>query len=831
MLGLLAKAATHRKILGLPADGRDEFAFDPDSGISREDQKEILQEIEKVATESRIAATPEHFAVKAVKRGILFPVVVNLAAVAALAIGLATFWLLFQRGETELAKERTGSITAAGMLIEELKKESEAQLQEKNQQINQIQGQLAQIDKEKQGLQATMDEKVRERESQLRSAVAAELEAEREKLRKQGLSDQDINRRVAELEARKNSEFTTQLDAYRRQAEEERKKSEANLRALENEFTANLARANDERQKVLADSKKREDDLRAQLEQRTKDLESEKSKAEAALRALSSQREKEDLATGQLVGMYTVVKSDIAAKNYSKAQQSLQAIRDFVNREEVISLPGLARRREVDLFVVESLTGLVQGEADRPAVDTSSLVAAAGQIADIRKKVADADGLVRAGKLAEAETLYGQALAVVPEIARSYSYFAGREKDTSAGREGALRAGLAKAEGAFAGGRFADVLSAYREALAYLPEPAERVERTLSSIQSAGIELARQKTAAEQSRAAGPILAQAAGLLRQESWNEALSQYLAVVSKYPQSVQADAAVQGVADAVKGIQGQADASLAVREKELSAQIAGLQKDLEARRTEVSTVKRELAAMTGGRIDPDAADTPSLLAAVRQKLDALQAAGQSAGGSAAALQKSLDGANATVSRLRSEKADLEKQLASAQQAASQAQAQSGQQQAAPQQAVQQTTPQQAAAAGLPEADALRLADLDRMLASYQGWATREDAVLTEKSPAALIRSKPIRDSFFSTVESLFPKMRGMLTRVKTYDSGFEQAGRENGRIDALQNVIDVVLEVSRTSSAKDRAAYFEQKLGQFGSDPQMRNFLKTLQGLVK
>ncbi|MBE3130317.1 MAG: hypothetical protein IMZ54_06320, partial [Acidobacteria bacterium] len=65
MLGLLAKAANLRKSLGLPTDGRDEFAFDPDSGISREDQKEILQEIEKVATQSRITVSPEVFIVKA----------------------------------------------------------------------------------------------------------------------------------------------------------------------------------------------------------------------------------------------------------------------------------------------------------------------------------------------------------------------------------------------------------------------------------------------------------------------------------------------------------------------------------------------------------------------------------------------------------------------------------------------------------------------------------------------------------------------------------------------------------------------------------------------
>lgn len=255
------------------------------------------------------------------------------------------------------------------------------------------------------------------------------------------------------------------------------------------------------------------------------------------------------------------------------------------------------------------------------------------------------------------------------------------------------------------------------------------------------------------------------------------------------------------------------------------------------------------MVGGRIDPDAVDSAGLLAALRRKMDSLQAEGQSAGGTAASLQRSLDAANASLAQLRAEKADLERQkadlvrekselatrLAAAEKVAAELKAQQGQQQGAGgQQAavVVQAAPVQAAPAiGLSEEESRRLADLDRLVASYQGWASREDAVLADRSAAALIRTKPLRDSFFSTVETLFPATRGLLGRVKTYDAGFEKAGRDNGRIDALQAAIDIVVEVSRTSAPRDRAAYFEQKLGEYGSDPQMRNFLRTLQGLVK
>ena len=832
MLGLLAKAANLRKSLGLPSDGRDEFAFDPDSGISREDQKEILQEIEKVATQSRISVSPDVFVVKAAKKGVLFPIIVNAAAIAALTIGLGTFWFLFQRGETQLAKEAAGGITAEGKLIEELKKESEAQLQEKNLQINQIQGQLAEIDKEKQNLQATMDEKVREREAQLRAAVAADLEAEREKLRRQGLSDQDITKRLTDLEAKKNSEFTAQLEAFRGQAEEDRKKAEASLRQLEGEFTVNLARANEERQKVLADSKKREEDLRSQLEAKTRDLESEKAKAEQALKALASQKEKEDLATGQLVGMYSVAKADIAAKNYTKALQSLRAIRDYMNQEEVVVLPGISRRREVDLFVVDSLSGLVQGELDKGRVDTGSLVAAANQVAEIREKVGSADAQARAGRVAEAEKLYGEALAVIPEIAKSYSFFTSREKETATGREEALRAGLTRAESAFDAGRFSDALAAYREALAYLPQPPARLDRMLSSIESAGVELGKQKTQSEQSRAAASLLAQAAALQKQESYDEALAQYLSILARYPQSAQAEAVVKGIGDAAKAMNARAEAKLAEREKELSGQVAAIQKDLESRLSEIASMKKQIAAIIGGKIDPDAMDSARLLAAVRERFDALLAAGQSAGGTAAGLQNRLDEANATISRLRAEKADLERQrvdlvrekadldarLAAALQAQRSA-------------AGQQAAAAQPAAAGLSEEDARRLANLDRMIAGYQSYATREDAILIDRSATGLMKTKPIRDGFLASVEDLLPKLSGLLSRVKTYDSGFEAAGRENGRIDALQGVIDVVVEVSRKTGAKERASYFDEKIAAYEKDPQMRNFLKTLQGLLK
>ena len=120
----------------------DEFALDEQSGISKEDQQEILEEIEKVTEENRISVTPEAMAVKAAKRGFVFPLLVNIFCIVLLAGGGFTLYYFFQRGQTVLMEEGSAIASAEGKLIEELKKESEAALQVKNRQINQIQSQL-----------------------------------------------------------------------------------------------------------------------------------------------------------------------------------------------------------------------------------------------------------------------------------------------------------------------------------------------------------------------------------------------------------------------------------------------------------------------------------------------------------------------------------------------------------------------------------------------------------------------------------------------------------------------------------------------------------------
>ena len=79
MIGLYQKAI---ELLNKEIESTaDSLNFDESSGITKEDQKDILEQINKITSESKISVTPEVFNIKSEKKGTLLPFLVNLLAV------------------------------------------------------------------------------------------------------------------------------------------------------------------------------------------------------------------------------------------------------------------------------------------------------------------------------------------------------------------------------------------------------------------------------------------------------------------------------------------------------------------------------------------------------------------------------------------------------------------------------------------------------------------------------------------------------------------------------------------------------------------------------
>ncbi len=611
IVGLLAKADDLRNRLHLGNGAPEGIVFDSESGISQEDQREILKEIEKVATQSRMQVSPELFAVRAVKRGVLFPILSNLLTIFLAGAAIASFYFLFQKNESQISVGQPASIAVESDIIERMKKDAEEKLKQKNQEIDQIQGRLSEINKEKEALQSSMDAKVSQREKELRAAMDAELAAERERLSKQGLSEQDIAARLANLETQKNSDFTRQLDAYKRQAQEERAKSEAALKSLETEFSANLARANTEKEQAAAEAAKREEELKKHSEQKTQAAEAAKTQAERALSSLTEQKQREDAAADQLISLYETVKTDIRERNFDKALSSLQAVNSFVGREDIAGLPGMVKRRGFDLFVIDSLGSLVRSESETVRTDTSALVAATNQVSEIRALVREADNALKAGKVEDAEKSYAKALEVMPEVQKSYAYLMQKEKAAEALRQTRLREGLAKAEASFSAGKPAEALDLYRAAFTAVPDMSDRVEKMLSNIQAVGLELGLQKNRQEQSRAAAPLFTQAQSMNAEGSYDDAIAQYIQVLARYPLIGSDERISDGIRTAVNGLKTRSSSGQRESEGTLNAEIASLKQQITARQSDVSRMKRYITDLIGESGDPDAMEVGAVL----------------------------------------------------------------------------------------------------------------------------------------------------------------------------------------------------------------------------
>jgi len=689
-----------------------------------------------------------------------------------------------------------------------------------------------------------MDAKVKAREDELRSAVAAELEAEKQKLQGQGLSDEAIAKRIADLEAKKNAESAKQLEAYAREAEQERARSEASLKALSAEYNANLQKANEDRQKVLADSRQREEELRAELAQSTAALETEKAKAEAALRDLAAQKEKEELASSQLVSLYGVARSDISARNYDKAVQSLKAIGGYVSQGEVAQLPAIAKRRDVDLFVVDVLTAYVEGEKSKAATDTASLVALASQVADLKRMVAEADQLAREGRASEAEKRYGEALAVLPEAARAQAYLGGLSRDGVAARAEVLRDWLSRAESAFAGKRYDEALNLWKGALSYLPESADRVRATVEGIAASGAEEAASRTRREQSNLAAPILAKAEAAMGAKAYADALPLYLEVVATYPQAGQAAQAAQGIADAAKALSDRAAAERGGQEAELARQLEEVRGQLAAAATGNAdlTAKLDEANRLIALREADVADLAAKLAAAEaraadaeKKLAAAQASGANDAAVTALIQerdaavKSLAEAKASLAAVTQQRdasavslIEANAALANRDQTIARLQREIAAMQAAGSSTA--AVSEAVVKAALAETSPAERVLVEGLKADYAAYRSRM-ATLDAKTlaPNVLEQGKALgyRNTFFSTasMQKTFP---GLGESLMKYDEWWKAEGRNQ--------MVAIVTDLAAKATQRERRAYLDSLLKKYAADPAMVVLLKKLEPLV-
>lgn len=476
------------------------------AGISEDEKTEIRGHIEKVATENKIDVSGDAFSLKSFRAGALFPLLVNIGAIVSVAVVVLVLAALFRQDE-RVVTGRTGEIASVeGRLIQELRRESQAQLFEKERQIATVQRRLDEIERERLALAASIDERIQQREQELRAELERELEEERARLLREGLGDDEIENLMRVFEAERTAYYEQQIAQYRAELEAERLAVEQNLDQLRAEYNGQLEALREERLRLAEEFREREVTLRAQLEQRTRILDRARTEAienlasaQEELAQLSRRQELAGSIQNQIIGQIGQIRSAVSSEQYGLARSRIESLRSFLNEDRVLAIPEIARRREMDLFLLDSLEAVIELEmaADGEVLSLSDEL---GILARIRSTTAEARSATDAELATER---YRTALSQLPELSEAYAFVwdrdaemitAVRDAEIAEQRESARQAVIAALDAATTlidEGRYGAAFTAYRDVLATLPETSDVADPIVGGAARTGFSLSR----------------------------------------------------------------------------------------------------------------------------------------------------------------------------------------------------------------------------------------------------------------------------------------------------------------------------------------------------
>jgi predicted RNase H-like nuclease (RuvC/YqgF family) len=312
--------------------------FDSGSGISEAEQREIFEGIERaVRRDRRSLGEDSRFTAK--KRGLVFPILVNAAALLLLGAGLAVFLGAQAEGDPQVRRATALYNSAERALIQEIRRETAQELRAKEREIDSILAKLTGVDEE------------------LRELYSS------------------------------NQELTAEQRAV-----------EANLQSLQEEYRTNLGSLQDERSRILESSRAREASLRAQFDERAGELAAQAeqsrealSSARSELERLSGDQEKGAAIEAQLSGMYVRAAADINGGRLGEAAATLNSMRGFINTPSFQGIRSVQPRRAFYLSSIGTLEGLIKlAERLNAALDAAGGPAPAGPgDAEYEKTISD----------------------------------------------------------------------------------------------------------------------------------------------------------------------------------------------------------------------------------------------------------------------------------------------------------------------------------------------------------------------------------------------------------------------------------------------------------
>jgi chromosome segregation ATPase len=309
----------------------EEIVFDPKSGISVEEQRDILTKINGIAEKNRLSlssgsgedlSTEKSQRFKAQKSGRFFPIVINCIAILALAGGVVVLSSFQGKTDAQVREGEKVYNSAERALIEEIRKETSSRLEAKEREISLITSKLASIDAELRELYSN------------------------------------------------NTELSVDQQAVGDQ-----------LRATQDEYLATLAKLQDERSLILEESRTREAILQTQLENRTRELinvsqqsATEINFARDELDRLITEQAQSATVDAQMNAFFTNLNNQLTENRFEEASSTLNSMKIFLDTPAFKGFRSIQSRRELYTQTINSFETMIRNKdpSAMPVIITSS---------------------------------------------------------------------------------------------------------------------------------------------------------------------------------------------------------------------------------------------------------------------------------------------------------------------------------------------------------------------------------------------------------------------------------------------------------------------------
>ncbi len=317
-----------------------------DKDISPEEREQILRQIDGVIAAGRNPEAADVFSIRADRRGVLFPIAINLAALVLIALGVFLLFRHFELRREDITLRRNAYLSTESELIQALKQESASKLQAKEEEITSIQMRLQEMDRERRDLQTDFEANLAAAEQELRRNMESELEAEKERLTALGISGAEIDDRLREMESRQETSLRKEVEHYRGQLDARLQEKEQQLLQSRQNAEQALERARSERQLLAAAPEEA-------FAQEGPVQESGTSTAEQRLQDLNARLREESLFEDQVQALYRNVAENLESENYAAALAALDSLGTLFEKAP-------ARVKETDAFLVAALKDFVR---------------------------------------------------------------------------------------------------------------------------------------------------------------------------------------------------------------------------------------------------------------------------------------------------------------------------------------------------------------------------------------------------------------------------------------------------------------------------------------